>query len=272
MLVAQRVTKSYASRVLDEVSLEIAPGEVHALLGANGAGKSTLAKILAGVVSADSVEILFRGERIDIRNRQHARELGIEILLQELSLFETLDIAENLFVDRLPTRRWGRVDRSALDAAAVRALEKIGLELSPQTSVSSLGVGERQLVEIAGALSRDCQLLILDEPTATLSADAVGMLFERIRSLRDRGVSVLLITHRLEEVGADCRSGHRTCRRSRDGGRACAPRWPQGTGVGTWNRAGQADRRAKSRCPDVWRREEIICSRSGTDVLGPAGP
>ena len=202
MLRARAVTKSYASRVLDRVDLEVRAGEVHALLGANGAGKSTFAKIVGGLVAPDGGQLMLADEPFSPRSRSAARAAGVEIVLQELTLFETLDVAENLFLDRLPRGRLGRVDRRLLERRASEALAGLGLELDPGTAVSALGVAERQLVEIAGALSRDCRLLILDEPTATLSSDAVSALFTRMDALRELGVAMLFITHRLEEVVA----------------------------------------------------------------------
>ncbi len=200
MLQATGVSKTYATRVLDDAGLEVRAGEVHALLGANGAGKSTLAKIVAGVVSADEGRFTLDGEPYEPTSRRHARDHGVEIVLQELSLFETLDVAENLFFDDLPRTRWGTVARAELEERARRALERVGLGLAPSTPVMRLGAAERQLVEIAAALARECRVLILDEPTATLPDDAVALLLDRLRGLRERGVAVLLITHRLEEV------------------------------------------------------------------------
>ncbi|MEM6703519.1 MAG: sugar ABC transporter ATP-binding protein [Acidobacteriota bacterium] len=203
MLEARGVCKSYGpSLALDEAGVSIAEGEVHALLGANGAGKSTLAKVLAGVVRADAAEIRLGDEHYVADTRTAARSAGVEIVLQELTIFDTLTVAENLFLDELPRGAFGWVDRRSLLERSQRALDRVGLGISPSVTAGQLGVAEKQLVEIAAALERDCRLLILDEPTATLPADAVDRLYRQVRRLRRRGVSVLLITHRLEDVHA----------------------------------------------------------------------
>lgn len=187
---------------MDRAGVEIAVGEVHALLGANGAGKSTLAKILAGVVAPDDADLRLEGAAYRPETRRAARAAGVEIVLQELSVFDTLSVAENLFLDDLPRNAWGWVDRARLLDGARKALLRVGLHVDPRSPAAGLGVAEKQLVEIAGALRRDCRLLILDEPTATLPADAVDRLFQQVRRLRAQGVSTLLITHRLEDVHA----------------------------------------------------------------------
>ena len=192
--------KSYAAPVLQSVDFEIAVGEVRALVGANGAGKSTFAKILGGLVMADAGYFEIGGEPYRPSSKRDAGAAGVHVVHQELSLIPTLTVAENLFFGRLPNH-WGWIDSAKLDKRARDALEAVGLgDLDPQEPLASLGLGERQLVEIASALSLDCRLLVLDEPTAALTDPQVEVLFEHIRNWRRRGVGLIYISHRLEEL------------------------------------------------------------------------
>jgi ribose transport system ATP-binding protein len=200
LLVAEGLGKSYGVPVLEDVSLELRPGEVHALVGENGAGKSTLAKILAGLVRPDSGRITLRGAPFAPRSRGEARSLGIAIVHQELSAIPTLTVAETLFLDRLPARG-GFIDTKRLRAQARDVLEMVGMGgLHPDRLVGSLGLGHLQLVEIAAALARRCDVLLLDEPTAALNPREAEVLFAQMTRLRTTGTALVLITHRLEEV------------------------------------------------------------------------
>src|SRR5580700_7465362 len=195
------ISKSYgASRALDDVSFDILPGRVHALLGENGAGKSTLVKIITGIVEADAGQIFVGANAVNFRTPIEARIAGIAAVYQDPKLFAHLDVAENIFLGAYPTTLAGTVNRKTMYERAENALHQLGLDLDPRSLIAGLSVAELQFVEIARALLADLQLLILDEPTSALTPAESGRLFEIIRTLRDNGKSVLLITHRLEEV------------------------------------------------------------------------
>ncbi|HBN9629400.1 TPA: sugar ABC transporter ATP-binding protein [Pseudomonas aeruginosa] len=194
------VGKTYAQPVLAEIDLQLFGGEVLALTGENGAGKSTLSKIVGGLErpGAGSLELL--GRPYAPGSRREAEALGVRMVMQELNLLPTLSVAENLFLHDLP-RRAGWIDRRRLRAAAREAMAQVGLEaIDPDTLVGDLGIGHQQMVEIARNLIGDCRLLILDEPTAMLTAREVDMLFEQVERLRERGVAIVYISHRLEEL------------------------------------------------------------------------
>lgn len=192
--------KDYAVRVLDEVDFDLYRGEIHALLGANGAGKSTLSRIIAGLLPASAGTMRLHNRVYAPRQKQEAEAAGVEIVQQELNLVPTLTIAENLFFTRLP-QRWGRIRQTELRQRAAVALQRVGLgSLPPDRLVEELGVGHQQLVEIATALDRDCRVLILDEPTAALSGAETETLFTWLDRLRQQGVAILYISHRLDEV------------------------------------------------------------------------
>ncbi|HFD3800957.1 TPA: sugar ABC transporter ATP-binding protein, partial [Pseudomonas aeruginosa] len=200
LLSIRGVGKTYAQPVLAEIDLQLFGGEVLALTGENGAGKSTLSKIVGGLErpGAGSLELL--GRPYAPASRREAEGLGVRMVMQELNLLPTLSVAENLFLHDLP-RRAGWIDRRRLRAAAREAMAQVGLEaIDPDTLVGDLGIGHQQMVEIARNLIGDCRLLILDEPTAMLTAREVDMLFEQVERLRERGVAIVYISHRLEEL------------------------------------------------------------------------
>jgi rhamnose transport system ATP-binding protein len=182
------------------VSFSIASSTVHALVGENGAGKSTLVKILTGVVHPDEGELAVDGEPQRIGDPQAAHRLGIVAMYQEPTVFQDLTVAENVFAGRHPRTGVGAVDWGAMRGEAARVLDELGVDFGPSTPVRGLGVADRQLLEIAKALSSSARLLIMDEPTAALSPHEVENLFATVRRLRERGVAVVFISHRLEEV------------------------------------------------------------------------
>jgi ribose transport system ATP-binding protein len=184
---------------LDDVSLAVAPGEVLAIIGENGAGKSTLLKILAGVQPPDSGELRVDGEPVRFRGVEDALRAGIALIHQELNLADNLDLAGNVFLGREP-RRLGLLDLAAMHREAAEWLARVGLDLDPATPLSRLPIGRQQLVEIAKALSTRARLLIMDEPTSSLSARETETLFRVVKDLRSQGVSVIWISHRLGEV------------------------------------------------------------------------
>ncbi|MDX9972316.1 MAG: sugar ABC transporter ATP-binding protein [FCB group bacterium] len=185
---------------VDEVDFDVRVGEVHALMGENGAGKSTLMKILTGSFADYAGTIRVGGKEVDIHSPATARELGIGMVYQELSLARPISIAENVLVGRLPVKRWGFVDRAAMLAEARRCLGLVGLDVDPRKTIEEISQHEAQLVEIAKVLgSRPC-ILILDEPTSALSRDEVGRLFEIIRGLKRHGIAIIYISHHLSEV------------------------------------------------------------------------
>lgn len=200
LLSTSALTKEYSTRVLDQVDFDVVAGEIHGLLGANGAGKSTLCRILAGLVPATSGEMQLQGQPFTPLNKQAAEKAGVQIVQQELNLVPTLSVAENLFLSRMP-QRFGIIQQQKLHELARRALDRLDLrEIDTHASVASLGVGQQQMVEIAAALDRDCKLLILDEPTAALSATETSRLFQWLKQLKAAGVGMIYISHRLTEV------------------------------------------------------------------------
>ncbi len=187
----------YALRGVD---LDLRPGEVHILLGENGAGKSTLLKIAGGALRKDAGEIYVQGRRVDLRSVQHAHQLGIGMVHQELSLVPDLSVAETLLLGRWPRRRFGLVDWNQVRAQARRMLTDLEVPLDPDRPVRELSIAEQQLVEIARVLGRHVRILLLDEPTSALPEGDRKRLFRVLQELRHRGVAVVYTSHRLAEV------------------------------------------------------------------------
>jgi general nucleoside transport system ATP-binding protein len=198
----QGITKAYPAVVAnDAVSLSVQPGEIHSVLGENGAGKSTLMKIIYGAVQQDAGSMQFDGQAVSIRNPQEARALGIAMVFQHFSLFETLTVAENVWLGLEKSSKLAEVTQRIRGKAA-----EYGLEIDPLRPVHTLSVGERQRVEIIRALLTNPKLLILDEPTSVLTPQAVDKLFETLRLLKAQGCSILYISHKLHEIRALCDS------------------------------------------------------------------
>jgi ribose transport system ATP-binding protein/inositol transport system ATP-binding protein len=185
---------------LDGVSFSLNRGEVHALLGENGAGKSTLIKILAGIYTAGSGELYIGGKKAAINGVNDARALGISVIHQELCLAKNLSVAENIFMGREFKKLSGLVDKQKANLEAKKILEKLGSALDPRTRVSGLSTAQQQIVEIAKSLSVDAKIFVMDEPTAMLAKNDVEKLFEIVKSLQQNGISVIYISHRLDEI------------------------------------------------------------------------
>jgi rhamnose transport system ATP-binding protein len=193
-----------AVRALQDVSMDLRGGEIHALAGENGAGKSTLVKILAGVHRPDEGRVLLDGRPQDFRGPGDAQQAGVAVIYQEPTLFPDLSIAENIFMGRQPRARFGRIDRRALRTAAEALFDRLGVTLDPDRPARGLSIADQQIVEIAKALSRDARVLVMDEPTAALSGNEVARLFTVARTLQEQGCAQLFISHRLEEIFELC--------------------------------------------------------------------
>ena len=189
-----------ATQALVDVSLDLRSGEVHALVGENGAGKSTVVKLLAGVHQPDDGSVAVNGETVVIHGPAHSRELGIAVVHQEPRLFPDLSVAENVFLGHAPLSRFRTVDWGGMRRATVALFAELDVTIDASAPVRGLAMADQQLIEIAKALSLDARVLILDEPTASLSAHEVDRLFSIVRRLRARGVEILFVSHRLDEV------------------------------------------------------------------------
>ncbi|MBI1850530.1 MAG: sugar ABC transporter ATP-binding protein, partial [Planctomycetes bacterium] len=196
------IVKSYPGvQALRGVSLDVRAGEVHALVGENGAGKSTLMKILAGAERKDGGTIRFAGEEVELRDPLVASRLGITMIYQEFNLVPQLSIAENVFLGREPIHGPLRLlDRPRLWRESREILGRLGLDLDPKARVAELSIAKQQMVEIAKALSRESRLIVMDEPSATLSDRELEALFRIIAALKSHGVAIVYISHRLEEL------------------------------------------------------------------------
>lgn len=200
-LLMDHVSKSFPGvRALDDVMLQARPAEVHALVGENGAGKSTLMKILTGALPKDSGTIRLNGKEAAISNPADALALGISMIHQELNLIPYLDVGQNIFLGREPARGFGQIDWKALYASTEAQLKLMGIDLDPRATVRDLSIAQQQMVEIGKALSRQVRLIAMDEPTSSLTERETERLFELIRSLKGQGVTVIYISHRLEEI------------------------------------------------------------------------
>ncbi len=202
LLQAEAIDKSFPGvHALDHVDFDLQAGEVHVLLGENGAGKSTFMKILSGALQKDSGRILLNGKEIEITDSTHARHLGIGMVYQELSLLPALTVAENIFVGHWPRRGRSRmVSWADMNAQAQKLLDEMEIRVDARARVSTLGMAERQLTEIAKALSLNAQVLLFDEPTSSLTDEERIHLFALIRRLQERGTGIIYVTHKLVEV------------------------------------------------------------------------
>jgi ABC-type sugar transport system ATPase subunit len=205
LLEARGISKSFPGvRALSRVDLDVRRGEVHALLGENGAGKSTLMHILAGVFRPDEGVMRMAGREVRFHDARAAQEAGVAMVFQERSLAGPLSVAENVFFGRQPVRRWGIVDKAKLHKQTREILDDLGIAIDPATPLEHLSPAQQQMVEIAKALSLDACLLVLDEPTSTLTETETAVLFRVIKRLKQRGAGIVYISHRMGEVFQIC--------------------------------------------------------------------
>ena len=205
LLSLEHASKAFAAiRALDDVSIELRPGEVHALVGENGAGKSTLVKILGGVHLPDSGVLRIESKEVVLHGPAAARDAGVAIIYQEPIMFPDLTVAENIFIGRQPLRAGRRIDTRVMIARATEIFDRLGVHLDPGRLARGLSIAEQQIVEIAKALSLNARVIVMDEPTAALSAVEVDRLFRVVETLRGSGAAILFISHRLEEVFGLC--------------------------------------------------------------------
>ncbi len=205
ILELNKINKSFPGvKALSDVSLSFHKGEVHGIVGENGAGKSTMMKILTGLFKEDSGTITLNEEPVKINSPLNAQNLGLSIIFQELNLVESLNIAENIFVGRLHKSKCGGVDWKSVNCEAGMLIKKVGLNIDPKTKVGKLSVAQKQMVEIAKALSYHAQIIIMDEPSATLTNVELENLFNIIFDLKKNGTTVIYISHRLDEIFKLC--------------------------------------------------------------------
>jgi len=201
LLQVQDVSKGFPGvQALDKVQFELRRGEVHALVGENGAGKSTLMKILSGVYRPDAGTIIYKGKAVHFQNSREAAAAGIGIIYQELNLVPHLTVAQNIYIGREPRTWLGYIDDRKMNVDAAALLAKLNLNIDPTIRLNQLSVSKQQMVEIAKALSKDSEILIMDEPTSALTESEIDELFKVIHGLRDRGVGIIYISHRLDEL------------------------------------------------------------------------
>src|SRR5436190_17267026 len=206
ILSLEHASKAFgAIHALADVSIDLYGGEVHALVGENGAGKSTLVKILGGVHLPDTGSLRIDGSEVVLQGPAASRDAGIAIIYQEPIMFPDLTVAENIFIGRQPLRGGRRIDTDAMNAQAAEIFARLGVPLDPARIARGLSIAEQQIVEIAKALSLQASVIVMDEPTAALSAVEVERLFGVVETLRAGGSAVLFISHRLEEVFGLCR-------------------------------------------------------------------
>ncbi|MGI6020741.1 MAG: sugar ABC transporter ATP-binding protein [Lachnospiraceae bacterium] len=201
ILEMKNITKTFPGvKALDNVNLSVKPGEVHCLIGANGAGKSTLMKVLSGAYVEDSGEVWFNGERLKHHGTLERRKKGISVIYQELSLINDLDVGENVFMNNYPRTKMGTVDWKRVYQKTKELADKLNLDINPKAKINSLNVGHRQLTEIMKALACDAKLIVMDEPSSTLSKSEFEILKKVIADLKAQGISIIYISHHLEEL------------------------------------------------------------------------
>jgi ribose transport system ATP-binding protein len=200
LLFAEDISKSFgAVRALIDVDFDLKHGEIHALLGENGAGKSTLVKILAGIYSRDKGKIFLNGKEVKISNPKESNDLGIYVILQEISLINNASVGENIFLNN-PFMRNGFINWRKTNNEAKKILDKLGVNIDPTKIIRNLSIADRQLVQIAKAMSHDIKVLIMDEPTSSLNRFETANLFKLLKVLKENGISIIYISHRINEV------------------------------------------------------------------------
>ena len=201
LLQLKDVTKTFPGvKALSDINFEVSPGEIHALMGENGAGKSTMIKIICGVYRADQGEMLLNGQSVAFKNPREAFHSGISVVHQERNLITTFSVAENIMIDKLSAGDARLIDWKSIYQEAEKYLDMVGLKLSPYQNVESLSAGKKQMIEIARALSYNARLLLLDEPTASISLKEAEQLLETIRGLQKQGMTFIYVSHKIEEV------------------------------------------------------------------------
>ena len=201
ILQMENISKSFPGvKALSDVNLTVHKGTIHALMGENGAGKSTLMKILDGIYTPDSGQIIFQGQPVTIDNTHIALKLGISMIHQELSPIPYMTVAENIFLGREPLGRYGLINKRNLNMDTKALLDRLEIDIKPTSLMKTLSVANTQMVEIAKAISYDSSLIIMDEPTSAITEREVAHLFKMIRSLKAKGVTVIYITHKMDEV------------------------------------------------------------------------
>ena len=202
MLELQAISKRFPGvKALDEVSLSFQPGEIHALVGENGAGKSTLIKIITGIYQPDAGQILYNGEELHFRNYRDSLDHGIGIVNQEIQVVSEASVAENIMLDKLDAfSRMGRVDWQRLNSKAREVMAMVGLEVDPQAPIGGLSAAQKQLAQIARAISAEARVLLLDEPTSSITEHEVAKLFDILRGLKEAGVAIVFVSHKFDEV------------------------------------------------------------------------
>lgn len=195
------VTKTFPGVIaLNNVELKVKKSSIHAIVGENGAGKSTLMKVLSGVHQPDGGEIFFEGEKIHLKNQKQALDIGISMIYQELNMVYDMNIAENIFLGREPKNKFGCVDYQKMHADARAVLEKLGLEFNTRQKMRELSVAAMQMTEIAKAVSRNVKVLVMDEPTSAITETEVKELFQFLKKLKADGVTIIYISHKLDEL------------------------------------------------------------------------
>ena len=201
LLQMEGISKSFPGvQALDDVHLNVRPGTVHALMGENGAGKSTLMKVLIGMYHADAGTVTFAGKQVQIPDTATALRLGISMIHQELSPIPHMTVAENIYLGREPVNRLGLIDKRRMITNTRQLLDRLELAIDPRATMNTLSIAQTQLVEIAKAISYDARLIIMDEPTSAITEREVAHLHRMIRSLREAGVAIIYITHKMDEV------------------------------------------------------------------------
>ena len=205
LLDLRRISKAFPGvKALNNVSFDLFPGEVHALMGENGAGKSTLIKILSGVYQADAGEILMNGVPIQVADPITAQGIGISYVPQEIGVEPFMTVAENIFLGRYPRSRFGAVSRRTMNRRASEILRSLGLDLDPNALAGSLSIAEKQMTTIGRAVSTTCKLIIFDEATSSLTRSETKQLFTVLRSLKQQGIAMIFVTHRMDELFELC--------------------------------------------------------------------